>query len=60
MADRLLSMARSTLRVVDETEQVRVGHLDCEASHAVRIHGHHTVVTGKELVKVDAAQIHMG
>lgn len=60
MADRLVSMARSALRVVDETEQVRAGHLDCEATHTVRVHGHHTVVTGKELVKVDAAQIHMG
>lgn len=60
MADRLVSMSRNALRVVDETEQVRAGHLDCEATHTVRVHGHHTVVTGKELVKVDAAQIHMG
>lgn len=60
MADRVVQMARSTFRLVDETEQVRVGHLDCQATDTVRIHGHHTVVTGKALVKVDAAQIHMG
>lgn len=60
LADRVVLMARSTFRLVDETEQVRAGHLDCEATDTVRIHGHHTVVTGKALVKVDAAQIHVG
>ena len=34
--------------------------MDYKASETVRIHGHHTMVTGQELVKVDAAQIHMG
>ncbi|EJL76655.1 Protein of unknown function (DUF3540) [Variovorax sp. CF313] len=60
VADRIVQMARTALRMVDEIEQVRVGHLDCEAADTVRIHGKHTAVTGKDLVKVDAAQIHMG
>ncbi len=60
VADRIVQMARSALRVVDETEQVRVGHLDCEASGTARLHARHTVVTANDLVKVDAAQIHMG
>lgn len=60
VADRIVQMARNTLRMVDEIEQVRVGHLDCKATDTVRIHGQHTIVTGKELVKVDASQIHMG
>lgn len=60
VADRVVQLTRSSFRLVDETEQVRVGHLDCEATGTVRIHGQHTVVTGQALVKVDAAQIHMG
>ncbi|MBW8717366.1 MAG: DUF3540 domain-containing protein [Variovorax paradoxus] len=60
VADRIVQMARNALRVVDETEQVRVGHLDCEAGGTARLHARHTVVTASELVKVDAAQIHMG
>ncbi|MDH6168402.1 hypothetical protein M2282_003555 [Variovorax boronicumulans] len=60
VADRIVQMARNALRVVDETEQVRVGHLDCEASGTARLHARHTVVTASDLVKVDAAQIHMG
>jgi hypothetical protein len=60
VADRIVQMARSALRVVDETEQVRVGHLDCEASGTARLHARHTVVTANDLVKVDAAQIHVG
>jgi len=60
VADRIVQMARNTLRLVDEIDQVRVGHLDCKATDTVRIHGQHTIVTGKELVKVDASQIHMG
>lgn len=60
VADRIVQMARQTLRLTDEIDQVRAGHIDHKASETVRIHGHHTMVTGKELVKVDAAQIHMG
>jgi len=60
VADRIVQMARNTLRIVDEMDQSRVRHLDCKASDTVRIHGRHTMVTGQDLVKVDASQIHMG
>jgi len=60
VADRVVQMARNALRLVEETDRARVGHLDQEATGTVRLHGQHTVVTGQELVKVDAAQIHMG
>lgn len=60
VADRVMQMARNAFRIVDDTEQVRVGHMDVEAAQSVRIHAQHTLVTGTDLVKVDAAQIHMG
>lgn len=60
VSDRVVQMARHALRMVDGVDQVRVGHLDCKATETVRIHGKHAVMTGKDLVKIDAAQIHMG
>ena len=60
VAERVVQMARSALRLVDETDQVRAGHLDLRAQESLTIHGKHVVMTGKELMKVDASQIHMG
>lgn len=60
VAGRMVQMARSALRLVDETDQVRAGHLDMRAQESVSVHGKHVLMTGKELMKVDAAQIHMG
>lgn len=60
VADRIVQMARQSLRLTDEVDQVRAGHVDYKATETLRLHGQHAMVTGKELVKVDAAQIHMG
>lgn len=60
VAERVVQMARSALRLVDESDQVRAGHLDLRAQESLTIHGKHVVMTGKELMKVDASQIHMG
>jgi hypothetical protein len=58
--DRMTVMSRLSLRTVKEIEQVRAGTLDYQAEQAARVHAHYTMVTGAELVKVDAKQIHMG
>lgn len=58
--DRLSTISRLSFRTTQEVEQVRAGTLDYEAEQAVRLHGEYTLVTGHELVKVDAKQIHMG
>jgi hypothetical protein len=61
VADRIVQMARNDAAHRDEKlTSPACGHMDCKASETVRIHGQHTMVTGQELVKVDAAQIHMG
>jgi len=60
VVDRITQVAQSVLRLTRDTEQVRAGHLDYEAEHAARLHARHTLVTAKNLVKVDADQIHMG
>ncbi|WP_254604494.1 DUF3540 domain-containing protein [Achromobacter insolitus] len=58
--DRLTVMARLSLRSVSEMDQVRAGAIDFQADHTARLHAAYTVVTGGDLVKVDAKQIHMG
>ncbi|ARP91784.1 hypothetical protein CAL14_17055 [Bordetella genomosp. 9] len=58
--DRLQLMSRLSFRTTEEIEQVRAGTLDYQAEQAARVHAEYTLVTGGELVKVDARQIHMG
>lgn len=58
--DRLTLMARLSLRSVSEMDQVRAGAIDFQAEQSARLHAAYTVVTGGDLVKVDAKQIHMG
>ncbi|MDX3905810.1 MAG: DUF3540 domain-containing protein [Pigmentiphaga sp.] len=58
--DRLVHISRTAFRLVEKTDQARVGHLDIQAEHLARLHAPQTIVTGKHVVKVDAAQIHIG
>jgi hypothetical protein len=58
--DRLTQLSRNVFRITEESEHVRTGVLDYQASKSARLHAPYTVVTGDELVKVDAKQIHMG
>ena len=60
VADRISHLAQSIFRLARGTEQVRAGNIDYQADMAVRMHGRQTVLTAKELVKVDGDQIHMG
>lgn len=58
--DRLSLISRLSFRTTQDVDQVRAGTLDYQAEQALRLHGDYTLVTGNELVKVDAKQIHMG
>ncbi|MBB1598111.1 DUF3540 domain-containing protein [Achromobacter sp. UMC46] len=58
--DRMTLMARLSMRSVSEVEQVRAGSIDYQAEQTARLHASYTLVTGADLVKVDAKQIHMG
>ncbi|WP_395316134.1 DUF3540 domain-containing protein [Variovorax sp. UC74_104] len=58
--DRLHLLTRSSFRLTEEIEQVRAGQIDMQSSSTMRLHAKNTLVTSKELVKVDAEQIHMG
>jgi len=58
--DRLSFLSRVTFRAAEEVEHVRAGSLDYRADKSARVHASYTMVTGDNLVKVDAKQIHMG
>lgn len=58
--DRMALMARLSMRSVSEVDQVRAGSIDFQAEQSARLHASYTLVTGSDLVKVDAKQIHMG
>ena len=60
IADRLSQMSRHSVKITEQVDQTRAGTIDYQADDSARIHSKYTMVTGKELVKVDSDQIHMG
>jgi hypothetical protein len=50
----------SSQRTITEAEHVRAGSLDYRADGAVALQGETAVVTAKDVVKVDGAQIQLG
>jgi hypothetical protein len=58
--DRLRLRARSSLRTVEELDQVRARHIDYAARGNAHFRGENTLVTAEDLVKVNADQVHLG
>lgn len=58
--DRLSFMSRTSFRITEEVEHMRAGTIDYQAEQSARLHSKYTMVTAKDLVKVDGKQIHMG
>lgn len=60
IVDRLSQMTRNASRITEQVDQTRAGTIDYQADDSARLHSKYTMVTAKELVKVDSDQIHMG
>ena len=60
MMERLSQRIKRSFRVVEETDQVKARHIDYAAETVAHFRGEHTVVTAKDLVKVNGEQIHVG
>ena len=58
--DRVSETVKRAYRVVEELDQLRAERVDHSAKETMRLHGKHTLMTARELVKVDGEQIHMG
>jgi hypothetical protein len=58
--ERLFQSVTRSFRRVEEVDHLRAGQIDHAAEGMVRLHGGHTLMTARELVKTDAKQIHVG
>jgi hypothetical protein len=56
----LTQSVRSALRTVDDTDTLRAKRVDYRAEQAMTLHGDAAVLTAREVVKVDGAQIQLG
>ena len=60
LVTRLLTRAKRSYRFVEETEQLRAQNIDNRASGHLHLRGQTAVLHAGVVVKLDAAQIHMG
>jgi len=58
--DRLTQRVKRSYRVVEELDQVRAENIDYRAEKHLAIRGENTIMTARELVKVDGEQVHIG
>ena len=57
---RSARISHSLFRKVRQTEHVRAGQLDYQAEDYARIHARNTLITSKDITKLDSEQIHVG
>lgn len=60
VADRVVERVKRRYQIIEETDHLRAAHVDIRAEKTVALRGDHAVVAGRELVKVDADQVHVG
>lgn len=60
IVDRLSFMSKSSYKVTETVDHTRAGTVDMQAEQSARLHAKYTMVTAKDLVKVDGKHIHMG
>jgi hypothetical protein len=58
--ERLSLHARSSLRTVEELDQVKARHIDYAASGDAHLRGENALVSAHDLVKVNGEQVHVG
>lgn len=58
--ERVTQRVKRVMRFVEDFEELRAGRIDYVAKTLLSLHGRGSAVTADELVKVDAAQVHVG
>lgn len=58
--ERISHKVKRSYRIVEEIDQVRSNVIDYRASKNMSLRGQNTLVTAKDLVKIDSDQIHLG
>lgn len=60
LAERISTHSQTSLRTVEVLDQVQAGAIDYRAQTTAQIAADTTLISGGELAKVDAGQIHLG
>lgn len=60
IVDRFTQRAKRAIRIVEESDHLRAERIDYTAEKSVTVHGDNALVTARQLVKIDGAQIHLG
>ncbi len=60
VAERITERAARAYRFIAELDQLRARHFDYRAEHSAQIKGETTVVTARQVIKVDGEQVHIG
>ena len=60
VSERVSERAERVYRFVGELDQLRARHLDYRAAETAQLKGDSTVVTARQVVKVDGEQVHIG
>ncbi len=58
--DRFSQRVQASYRTVEKLDKVKAGQIDYAADRTTSIRGQNTLMTAKQLVKVDGEQIHFG
>ncbi len=58
--DRIFVRANSSIRRVEELDELSAGHVKIDSPALVEISGEVTTISGEELIKMQGQQIHMG
>ena len=58
--DRVSQRVKRSFRTIEEIDQVNAERIDYAAKQTMTLRGENTLVTARELVKMDGEQIHMG
>ncbi|MCX4247160.1 DUF3540 domain-containing protein [Paraliomyxa miuraensis] len=58
--DRVLQRSKHSMRAIEGLDRTSAGALELEAEGAAHVKATHALVNGKELVKMDGGQIHLG
>jgi hypothetical protein len=59
-AEHVLQRARRSTRIVEQTDHLRSGDIDHAATGTVQIQAKQAFISADTVVRIDAAQIHMG
>jgi Protein of unknown function (DUF3540) len=60
VVERVAQRVQRSYRTITETDHVRAERIDYVAEKTASVHGENALVTARELVKIDAEQIHVG